>query len=276
MSGTRILVPLDGSPQAAAALPMVRGLATVLPASVVLLRVVESSAGTGEASREARRYLEGVAQELAKAEMAVRATIAEGDAARVILEQIHDSAIDLVVMAVRRAGLERSALGRTAWRVLCESPVPVVIVRAGGRRVTRVRRILLPLGEGPVQTFAMSRLVDLARALGAVVVLLRVLEPSPHVAAGVTVLPGDLAALQQRLERAGLAVETYVRQGSVADVILEVVTEQAIDLVVLASRRRAAEWPAPGSVTAEVFQRSPVPVLAVAAAITSGNAAGAG
>lgn len=74
-------------------------------------------------------------------------------------------------------------------------------------------------------------------------------------------------AVDQIVDRAGeegIAAESAVVDGAAADVILEYVEDNDIDLVVMATRGRTGEArKVVGSVTERVVRSSPVPVLAV-------------
>jgi nucleotide-binding universal stress UspA family protein len=161
----KILVPLDGSPMAEAALAQVAQLAG--PATeVLLLRVTEpASAGTlvplvpntsgvggppmfpppslsqpsalpavegaARARGEAQDYLESRAIDLRGGTASVRTLVLEdADAAAVIAGQATDEGADLIVMATHgRSGVSRWVLGSVADRVLHSTAVPLLLVR---------------------------------------------------------------------------------------------------------------------------------------------------
>src|SRR5437868_1796266 len=99
----RILVPLDGSPHSAAALPLARTLAQACHTRVTLLRVATSPA----AREEAATYLSRVALELETSEIEVATEVCVGvDVATQILWAARDLHADLIVMATHgRSGL---------------------------------------------------------------------------------------------------------------------------------------------------------------------------
>jgi len=78
-----LLVPLDGSPDAAAALPMARKIAQVTGGSITLLRVPLSHAAAD--CQKATNYLEAQAQELRRAGLTVHTVCRPGEPAREIL-----------------------------------------------------------------------------------------------------------------------------------------------------------------------------------------------
>lgn len=161
----RMLVPLDGSPLAEAALPPSETLARLLGAELWLLRVAPghlelSPLGFGytePATRQelvdARAYLEGVAAALRPAARTVTVRVVAGQPAAEIVRLAADEAIDLVVMAthghdtVGRLILDRVAaattggrihfnLGSVAAAVLQRGSAPVLLTRCTGKRCT--------------------------------------------------------------------------------------------------------------------------------------------
>jgi nucleotide-binding universal stress UspA family protein len=139
-----LVVPLDGSGLADAALPFAGELAVALGARIALVAVVprpgQLVAGQGGAittyvgaehaalEAEARAYLEAQAgrlRDVAVVEMVVR----HGAAAAEIVEAAEQRAAAAVVMTTHgRTGPVRSLLGSVAGAVLRGTTVPVVVV----------------------------------------------------------------------------------------------------------------------------------------------------
>lgn len=140
----KILVPLDRSTGAEAALPVAADLAKAdggvirllhvgpIPAAVVVEgRVIayadQESDRLQQAVlwylREAARHLDGLPLEYA---------VRFGEPAEEILEEARESGADLIAMATHgRSGVARLMLGSVAEAVLRRSEVPVVLVRHG-------------------------------------------------------------------------------------------------------------------------------------------------
>ena len=140
----KILVPLDRSTGAEAALPVAADLAKAdggvirllhvgpIPAAVVVEgRVIayadQESDRLQQAVlaylREAARHLDGLPVEYA---------VRFGEPAEEILEEAREFGADLIAMATRgRSGVARLMLGSVAGAVLRRSEVPVVLVRHG-------------------------------------------------------------------------------------------------------------------------------------------------
>ncbi|HZR97692.1 MAG TPA: universal stress protein [Chloroflexota bacterium] len=148
----RILVALDGSVVAEAALPHAQALAKAFGATVLLLRAttppeqITPAAAAGptpvagpmvnptpiiEAElRAASAYLAATAETLASAGVTVQCLQRDGAPAQVILDEARAHDADLIVMTTHgRGGMLRLAYGSVADAVLRHAPCPVVLVR---------------------------------------------------------------------------------------------------------------------------------------------------
>lgn len=135
---TRILVPLDGSEAAEAALPHARSLASRLHAEVVLLRVeapipnLPSSRYPAEIGEEAARYLRSVAEPMILKGLKVRTLVEYGDPGEVVSAVAAAHRVDLIVVADDGGGgVWRRVPGRLVSRILAGSRVPTLVVRGG-------------------------------------------------------------------------------------------------------------------------------------------------
>jgi len=136
----RILVPLDGSKLAEAALDVAVDLAAGARATYILIRAVEAHAlpvadpmdAQVKVVREAEEYLGAVQERLAEQQITNVVTgVWYGRAAGTIVEAAHAKKADLIVMSTHgRSGLGRLILGSVAEAVLRGTTVPVLIVRA--------------------------------------------------------------------------------------------------------------------------------------------------
>jgi nucleotide-binding universal stress UspA family protein len=138
----RVLVPLDGSPLAEAALPFANEIAKSSGAEVLLVQVVwwanqtfmlDVPAGTidqihGQLVESAKSALARAAKQLSL-DRPVKTEVLRGPPAQTLIDFVANEAIDLVVMASHcRAGVSRAALGSLADRML-QSVAPVLLVR---------------------------------------------------------------------------------------------------------------------------------------------------
>lgn len=125
----RLLVALDGSPLAEAALDPALKLASWLGAEIVLVRVVEQT-HNGEAEREAHDYLDPIARRIREAGKNVQVAVPVGVAAPAIVETAQTTAADVIALATHgRSGLARIVLGSVATGTLQRAHVPVLLVR---------------------------------------------------------------------------------------------------------------------------------------------------
>lgn len=133
----RLILPLDGSALAEAAVPVATALATLLAAPVTLVAALTgdgSWGASGEASeRRVGAYLGELATRLERAGLSVAIEVRTGDAADVIAGVAREASATLITMATHgRTGLRRIVLGSVADAVLHSTDLPLVLVRPAG------------------------------------------------------------------------------------------------------------------------------------------------
>jgi nucleotide-binding universal stress UspA family protein len=210
---SRILVSLDGSPQAEAALPLAAHLARVSHGTIALVRAIRSlpevEMGLGAADGwlppadprerdDATAYLRRIVDGEALRGLPVEIVVGTGPVAAAILHAARDAHADLIVMTSRqREGLARWLLGSVAREVLRATDIPVLILRAAdGTLVSpsatslegkRSWRALVALDGSALAEAALVPAEDLVAALSAPdeaqIVLLRAVELVPTVGA---------------------------------------------------------------------------------------------
>lgn len=146
----RLLVPLDGEPDAEAALPFAGALARAYQAEIGLVRVVPTlSTITGERASaaklvptaaavnleyeegEAQRYLRTLAELVRAVGIGVSWAVARGDAAQGVLDEARRFGADLLVMASHgRTALDAVFTGSVTSKVVGRYAGPVLLVRA--------------------------------------------------------------------------------------------------------------------------------------------------
>ena len=147
MKTKTILIPLDGSEMAEAALAEARQLSGP-DSTLVLLRAASALAlpGTdmldaqGYAVQEAEAYLDELKTKLeAQGARGVEAHVWYGPAAAAIVEAARRYGADLIVMSTHgRSGLGRVVFGSVAESVLRGTTVPILLVRPHGAPITAV------------------------------------------------------------------------------------------------------------------------------------------
>lgn len=144
-----ILVPLDGSPLAEAAIPAALELASKFDSEITLLRVtyppyIATSITWGsayaelitemrnQAFAEAEEYLRVHQGSLRQQGHKAHAHIVEGEpVADLILDMLDSLGIDAIVMSTHgRGGLGRWVFGSVADKVLRKAHVPILLIRA--------------------------------------------------------------------------------------------------------------------------------------------------
>ena len=140
MDTRRIMVPLDGTSTAEAALPVAEGLARRDETTFILVRAVEAPddladimAARRDAIDAAERYLETVATALsARGFEKVEIVSLYGPAAAAILEAARVHEPGLIVMTTSgRSRIRRMMFGSVAETVVRGTRTPVFLVRAG-------------------------------------------------------------------------------------------------------------------------------------------------
>jgi nucleotide-binding universal stress UspA family protein len=148
----RILIPLDGSENGEAALPVIEELISKLSAEIqteiVLLQVISALthwavAGAATApvqfsdkelkliEQQARDYLTQMSTNLISQGVNVRTEIRFGNAAEEIIKAADELKVDLIAMSTHgRSGISRWTLGSIADRIIRGSQKPVLVIRA--------------------------------------------------------------------------------------------------------------------------------------------------
>lgn len=132
------------------------------------------------------------------------------------------------------------------------------------------KRILVPLDGSPLAEGVLPHVQELARSIGAEVVLLRV--AFAHIFPGADPIETQVTAVQEAeayvmdrartLQDAGVRAEGKVRYGDPMEEILDHVTRDHIDLIAMATHGRTGlKRVVLGSVAEQVLRRSPVPML---------------
>ncbi len=282
-----ILVPLDGTSEAAVALTPALTVAKVTGAAVHLLTVIDAEASAADYAR-IRADLEGVAAELRSPGSRVDTAVRRGDPAAEIVAAAVKFGADLVSMATHgRGGLERAYLGSVAQDVLATSPVPVMLHPPGGHQMTRLEILLVPVDGSPGGALALASAVPLARSTNARVVLVDVAVPfvaytmmSGYVNGAYYFDPAwDDEALESakryvsgmadRLQHAGVQAEGRAITGelrlpstSVAEAIVRSADEVGADLIVMSTHAHTGPARALlGSVADAVVRNARRPLL---------------
>jgi nucleotide-binding universal stress UspA family protein len=295
----KIVVPLDGSALAEQALEPAMTVARHQEAELTFMRapvvetlavpVTEPLGGVGlywpeeglDASREAcQEYLDAVAGKHRGEGVPLRVEVGEGRPDEAILAVSDEVGADLIVMSTHGySGVTRWVLGSVTEKVLRASQVPVFVVRGS----TSVQKMLVPLDGSALSEKAIEPALQVARALGADIVLFQAvpakrvdprkvesLEAVEH-GLGEAMARSDrtdaqhyLEKTRQRHEDAGVTIETAVGATPAAESILDYAEHNKIQLIAMATHGRSGlrRW-IYGSVTEKVLHRGCCSMLIV-------------
>jgi nucleotide-binding universal stress UspA family protein len=282
-----VVVPLDGSALAAAALPTSRALADRFGADLSMISVARDT-------REARELLAHVHEQLedvAEASPADAVVVVSSDPAKAIRKRVEEREGTLLVLSTRGRGrLSGAAFGSVAGDVLASTDVPFVAVgpnadRPGWlvgrprRRPSRWRRpatsgSVVALVDGtPESETALPVAAQWATALDTELVVLTVAEDVPARLDGTTPNrfgPARPAAYVEdvaerwQLGAASVRGEVVADPLDVASGVKGYLADNDVALVVLAATRRTGlDRVRQGATAADVVRASDVPAVIV-------------
>ena len=266
-----LLVPLDGSRLAEAAVPLAAALAGKAQARVTLLHVIERAAPPtvhGDthltSAHEAQRYLERIASEGFAPEIKVDWHVHGEEiehVAQSVAEHAHEFTPDLIVMASHgHPRLTQRLFGTIPQQIIQRTSTPVLLAQAGPDPTIAVpfRRILVPLDGQAEHEAVLSPAAQLARLCDATLRLVMVIPTRDAIegegASTAQLLPGAtelvleleeesgaeyLARHVQRLQLAGVCCTATIARGNPVRIIDKMVLEQGADLVALATHGAA-------------------------------------
>ncbi len=288
----KIVVPLDGSELAEGILPYVRELASRTGAEVVLLTCI-LGVGVWDATvmapmldkeeELARAYLDKKVVDLRGSGLNVLARIVRGPAAEAILAAAREDAAGLIAISTHgRSGLSRWLFGSVAGKIVQSTDLPLLVVRPTEeqpRASVQVRKILVPLDGSEVAAAVLPFVEDLAKAMGATVVLFNAIAPMAAYPGFETAQPAlvgrvidemqeDARQLLRRvakeMESRGVQASMVVTVDLAVDGILHAAAETGADLIAIGTHGRSGLGRMIlGSVADGVVRRSTVPCLLV-------------
>ena len=261
-----LIVPLDGSRLAEAALPITRQLAQKLGVPVTLVHLIERHPperihGEHHLSnpQEAERYLSELGRRIFPADphVAQHVHAAEiADVPRAIAEHATEFGSDLIIMCAHgQIGLRALLFGTIAQQVAASSAVPVLLIRpgeAGAAPILSERPMLVLLDSTGVDGQSLALAAALAKVSGGSLYLV-VVVPTLRTLSGVGAASGlllpatttkilqlahsDAAEYLSRqialLQADGLQVSGEVLRGEPSDVIVKTARHITPNLIVL-------------------------------------------
>ena len=228
------------------------------PAYFTAGRVLKLQKQYREAFVEAERSLKAfVDSTLGDSAGNVETRVVEALPADGILGLAASTGADLIVMGTHgRTGFNRWMLGSVTERILRESPVPLLTVRAAPRGP--VRRILSPIDGTEASRNAFRLAADLGACFNAEITAVHV-----HESKSAQSVP-DLCNWIPAEARQRCNILELVRHGDPAEEIVALASEEAFDLLVIgAPHRRFFEGLVLGTTTLRAVRHAPCPVLTV-------------
>jgi nucleotide-binding universal stress UspA family protein len=270
MSEPIILVPLDGTKQALAALPVAIALGEIEQASLHILHVGECE----QAGKESRSRIAPETDLLAGLAINTRVGMPAGE----ILQVAGELKPQAIVLCKHSATEGKKMLGRTAMKVLHDAPCPVVLVPPErGITAWHLHHVMVPHDGTPSTSAALPSAAELAERGGAELLVVHVAD----VRAAPTE-PGSLTTPRyvdqpqhewpawagEFINRFAcgcplghLHVRTFLASGNTASEILQLSKKQSTDLIVLAWR---GNWEAPRSATLkDILGEAHCPIMVV-------------
>ena len=291
-----LLVPLDGSHLAEAALPAAAYLAECLNADVTLIHVIEENAPIqvhGDRhltdSDEAYAYLAGLAAKVFPPTIKVDQHVHTDevkDVAQSIVAHAGEFKPDLIILCSHgRGGLHDFLVGSIAQQVIGQGSTPVLLIhpREDGKNEFALHSMLFPMDGKPGHEQGLEVAAELAKVCSASLTLYHVV-PTLGTLAGENaatgrMLPGTMSAfldineesaarflqsLVDKVRDEKLSVNIDVGRGDPAPTIADAARDQGIDLIVLGTHGKVgtkAFWS--GSVAPKLSTLTTIPILFV-------------
>jgi nucleotide-binding universal stress UspA family protein len=262
MSQHPIIVPMDGSNLAEAALPYAAALARVEEQDIQLLAVAEQLNGVRHAERlqslvadALQSRLTSLAARLQTTGLRIEVSVRRGDPVEIIVATAATHRARMVVMTSHgMGGQDHWLMGSVADKVLRLASCPVLLVRPNAVDVDptitwRPRRLIVPLDGSAVAEQALPFAYRWAAGFGAEVLLVRV---QPWLAMQFAFAGGylrDLAEWDTELVAAassylqglrqappsGVTVQTNVLRGNPTSCLCDFANQDDLDLFVMTS-----------------------------------------
>jgi nucleotide-binding universal stress UspA family protein len=292
-----ILVPLDGSLLAEAALPAAAFLSEKFLARVTLVHIIEKNAPSeihGQShlrdAAEAAAYLKTISRQRFPQAMRIDChvhTTEVDNVAESIVQHTGEFDYDLIVMCSHGRGRAlHLMLGSMAQKVISMGAIPVLIVRpCEDEEISAFscKTVLAPLDGAPDHEQALPVAKILAQACQAAICLAMVVPRFASLSGQMTVtsrfLPGTvskmldlsvqsaeayLKSLADMLISKGFSASAHVRRGDPSTVIFSIARQLQADVIVLATHGKSgmdAFWA--GSVAHKVCSQCRIPILLV-------------
>jgi len=282
-----ILLPFDGSEDAAAVLHHAGEIAHWTDATVQVLYVADTArdsvtvveGNTVDALvRKGQDIVEEAAKTLETLAVPYDTDVVQGDPAPTIVDYAERYDQDLIVMPTHgREGVSRYLFGSTAEKVVRLSSVPVLTVRMQPDETFEFpyERILVPTDGSAAATYAAEHTLSFAAALDATVHVLSVVDDATLGVDVRSTVAGEeseaaaseaVDAVVSEAEARGVAnTVRHIEHGTPAEEIFDCIDANDIHAVGMGTTgRRGTDRILLGSVAERTVRSAPVPVMTVA------------
>ena len=209
--------------------------------------------------------------EVAEAEgLPIRSACVEGKPHEELVDFAAAQDFDLIVLGTRGHSLEKVLLGSVTARVIGYSPVDVLVVPKGSK--IGWQNILCATDGSEYGKLVAKRATVIAKKHGAKLSILSANDlpleycvEAPEVAADLlNKAKGHVEKARAQIESEGMDAECYVREGEAYKAIIDLATEQQVQLIIVGSHGKGGlKRLLMGSVAERVLSHAPCPVLVV-------------
>lgn len=281
----QILVPVDGSDPATAALDHALDIAADHDATVHAINVADTNVPSltrvgvdvvDALVQEGAKVVDEARQRGERRDISMVTEVIQGEPAEIILEYDESYDIDLLVMGTRgQRDLGEYVLGNVTDQVVTTTETPVITVRSAlDASSYPYGTVMVPTDGSDSASMAVERGAEIAAHNGAALQLLFVVDDQllgldTRSAAAGDRLEADgedllEAAAEIAAEQGCTDITATVEHGSVRDEIKSYADRQGVDLIVMGTQGRTGiDQRLLGSITERVLRTAPVPVLTV-------------
>jgi nucleotide-binding universal stress UspA family protein len=291
----KILIPLDGSELAEAAIPYATNMAEQLEAEICLLHVCppEHQSYVHMHQIYMNSILTGMRLKmketwLSSKELKIQAEVIVGDPIKVIFDYVKLKGIDLISLTTHgNSGFKPWSMGNVADKIVRGSGIPTLLIRVKEKkdlelRKAIVQKILVPLDNSDASKACLPYAVELAKKLKAGLTIFSMAQTayaqnlnSAGSGIGINWDAVDkaseqaadeyLVTIEEDLKTSGVQIDHRSILGiDAAYEILEMEKKGMFDMVIMSTRGRSsiARW-AFGSVAEKVLREGNLPILLI-------------
>jgi nucleotide-binding universal stress UspA family protein len=291
----KILIPLDGSELAEAAIPYATNMAEQLEAEICLLHVCppEHQSYVHMHQIYMNSILTGMRLKmketwLSSKELKIQAEVIVGDPIKVIFDYVKLKGIDLISLTTHgNSGFKPWSMGNVADKIVRGSGIPTLLIRVKEKkdlelRKAIVQKILVPLDNSDASKACLPYAVELAKKLKAGLTIFSMAQTayaqnlnSAGSGIGINWDAVDKASeqaadeylvkIEEDLKNSGVQIDHRSILGiDAAYEILEMEKKGMFDMVIMSTRGRSsiARW-AFGSVAEKVLREGNLPILLI-------------